>query len=202
VRSFVLFGAAVLLCAALAGCTPPPGVPSGASGELNYEGIMRWTWRHKLPHGCAEWTATESGAEVQLLAGSRCEGGTEAIAPGGRGVSYFTGSDFLIFLGYWPWTDDEYSHLIEYDNKGMISRILPCPHSLSQEQLNELRALAHDALDAATTDAERRTMARVTERLAATNGTALASGQGGCTDLPSDWYRGSYPEQDAWTRRR
>jgi hypothetical protein len=138
---------------------------------------------------------------VQLVVGSRCQE-REDRRIDGQGVSYFSNEDFLVFHGYWPWTEDEYFHLIEYDSKGMTSRILPCPHSLSPEQLGELRALAQEALGAGTTDAERRMMTRASERLAATNGTTLASGQEGCTDLPSDWYRGSFPQQDPWTRRR
>lgn len=109
--------------------------------------------------------------------------------------------DHLVFMGYWTWTPEEYFGLIEFDSEGMISRIRPCPHSLTPEQLNELRTLGGEALDAATTDAERRVLTRIGERLAATNGTALASGQQGCTDMPPDWHQGAIQRQDPWTPR-
>jgi hypothetical protein len=195
--------ALLALCAELANCAPPlPGVPSTASTSYDwYNGHFTYAWRRILRSGCAAWIATENWADVQLVAGSRCDVQGEETRLDGQGISYLSVSDFLIFHGYWPWTEDEYSHLIEYDSRGMTSRILPCPHSLSAEQLSELRALSRDALGAATTDAERRVMARVSERLAATNGMTLASGQEGCTDLPPDWYRRSFPRHDPWTRR-
>jgi hypothetical protein len=132
---------------------------------------------------------------------TRCGGRREEGYLDGRGVGYFSSSDFLTFRGYWPWTQDEYFDLIEFDSEGMISHIRPCPHSLSPKQLDELRALAQAALGAATTNAERRMVNRVVERLAGTNGAALASGQGGCTDLPPDWYFGAHPRQNPWTPR-
>jgi hypothetical protein len=116
-------------------------------------------------------------------------------------VSYSSVSDFLVFKDYWTWTQDEYGNLMVFDSEGMISEIRPCPHMLPTEQISALRVLAQEALAEATTDAERRVLARVDERLAATDGAALASGQEGCTDLPPDWYRASShrEEQDPWT---
>ncbi len=192
--------ALLALSIGLGSCAPSlPGVPSGASANYDwYNGHFTYTWRQTLRTGCAAWMATETYADVQLVLGSRCEGPREQRRIDGRGVSYFSVEDFLVFHGYWSWTEDEYFHLIEYDSRGMTSRILPCPHSLSPEQLNELHALAQEALGTATTEAERRVLTRIIERLAATNGAALASGQEGCTDLPPDWYRGSYPEQNPW----
>ncbi len=192
--------ALLALCVGLASCAPPlPGVPAGASTSFDwYNGHFTYAWHRVLRTGCVAWKATENWADVQLIVGSRCEGRGEERRLDGRGVGYFSSSDFLVFRGYWPWTQDEYSNLIEFDNRGMVSRIRPCPHSLSLEQVNELRALAQEALDAATTGAERRMMTRVSERLAETNGATLASGQEGCTDLPPDWYRGSYPQRNPW----
>ena len=193
--------ALLALCAGLAACAPP-SVPSGASTSYDwYNGHFTYTWRRTLPTGCAVWMTTDRWADVQLIVDSRCEGRREEGYLDGRGVGYFSSSDFLTFRGYWPWTQDEYFDLIEFDSEGMISHIRPCPHSLSPEQLAELRALVQEALEAATTDAERRMLNRVVERLAATNGAALASGQGGCTDLPSDWYQGAHPRQNPWTPR-
>lgn len=187
--------ALLALCAGLANCAPrPPGVPTGASASYDwYNGHNTYTWRRTLQGGCAVWMATDNWADVHLFVGSRCAEQSE-----GQGVGYLSVSDFLVFKGYWPWTSDEYFHLIEFDNRGMISRIRPCPRALSPQQLSELRALAQEALSATTTSAERRMMARVNERLEATNGASLASGQEGCTDLPPDWYNGYVSHENAW----
>lgn len=198
-------GAAALMmaCIGLTSCAPPPpaGVPRGAHAEWSLKGDWTWTWEHTLTSGCVTWMAKDRWADVQLVLDSRCEGQRGDGYLDGRGISYFSSSDFLVFHGFWPWTQEEYFDLIEYDSEGMTSHIRPCPHSLAREQLDQLRALAQAALDAATTDGERRMLTRVGERLAATDGTALASGQGGCTDLPPDWYRGAHPKQNPWRDR-
>jgi hypothetical protein len=194
--------ALLALCVGLTGCVPPPSVPFGASTSYDwYSGHFTYTWRRTVPTGCAVWMATEQWADVQLIVDSRCEGRPEEGYLDGRGLSYFSSSDFLEFHGYWPWTQEEYFDLIEFDSEGMTSNIRPCPHSLLPDQMDELRVLAREALGSATSDAERRMMARVVERLAVANGAALASGQAACTDLPPDWFRGMHPKQDPWTSR-
>lgn len=195
--------ALMLACIGLASCAPAPpvGIPRGAHAAWSLKGDWTWTWTRTLPSGCVAWMAKDRWASVQLALDSRCEEERDEGRLDGRGVSYFSSSDFLVFYGYWPWTQEEYHSLIEYDAEGMTSHIRPCPHSLAPEQLHELRALAQGALDAATTDGERRMLTRIAERLAATDGAALASGQSGCTDLPPDWYRGARPRQNPWTDR-
>jgi hypothetical protein len=190
-----------VLCLVLIGCAPPASVPRDAATSYDwYNGHFTYTWRRPVRSGCALWMATERWADVRLLVESRCEELEERFLEG-RGVTYFSPADHLIFRGYWSWTSEDYLDLMEFDSEGMISRIRACPHSLTSEQLNELRSLVRETLSGATTDAERRVLNRISERLAATNGNALSSGQQGCTDLPPDWYRGSYPEQDPWTPR-
>lgn len=183
-------------------CCAPPGVPLGASTSYDlWSRRFTSTWRRTFDTGCVVWFATERWADVHLVLDTRCDSLPKKRPIGGRGVSYSSSADFLAFHGYWPWTADEYFDLMEFDSRGKISRIGPCPHSLSHEQINELRALAQAALGTATTGAEKRMLTRVVERLGATNGTALASGQGGCSDLPPDWYHGEHLRQDPWAPR-
>jgi hypothetical protein len=145
--------------------------------------------------------AKDRWANVQLAVDSQCEGRRAERYLAGHGVTYSSISDYLAFRGYWPWTQAEYFELMVFDSEGMISDIRPCPHTLSPEQINALEVLAQEALAAATTDGERRVLARVSERLAAANGEALASGQEGCTDMPPDWHNASIQRQDPWTPR-
>ena len=143
--------------------------------------------------------ATDGWADVQIAIDSQCEGEREGNYLVGRGVVYSSVSDHLVFRGYWPWTPGEYSSRIVYDSQGMTSNILPCPHALSAEQINELRIVAQEALSHATTDAEERVLSRVGQRLAETTGGALASAQEGCTDQSLDYNVRSYPSRyDPW----
>lgn len=188
------------LVGGLSGCAPA-GIPAGASRHWDLKSSFYWTWTRSSDHGCSAWMAKDSWATVQLIVESECEGRRDLGYLEGRGVSYSSVSDFLVFKDYWPWTQHEYHNLIVYDSEGMTSEIRPCPHVLPPEQISALRVLAQEALAEATTDAERRVLARVDERLAATDGAALASGQEGCTDLPPDRYGASSQreEQDPWT---
>lgn len=161
---------------------------------------MYRTWTRRLEGGCAAWMAKEAWANFQLLTDLQCEE-WEPTRIGGRGVIYPSVADHLIFLGYWSWSQGEYFDLIEFDNEGAISEIRPCPHALSQLEIDAMHTLVREALDGATTDAEKRVLARVDERLAATDGAALASGQMGCTDLRPNWHRIALPRADPWTRR-
>ena len=193
----------IMACISLISCAPPApaGVPRGAHAAWSLKGDWTWTWKRALGEGCVAWMAKDSWADVQLILDSRCEGERGEGLLDGRGISYFSSSDFLVFHEFWPWSQEEYHDLIEYDGEGMTRHIGPCPHSLEPEKLDQLRALAQAALDAATTDGERRMLTRVVERLAATDGTALASGQSGCTDLPPDWYREERQRENPWTDR-
>lgn len=195
--------ALMMACISLTSCAPPApaGVPRGAHAAWSLKGNWTWTWTQALDSGCVAWIAKDRWAVVQLILDSRCEGDRGEGLWDGRGISYFSSSDFLVFHEFWPWSQEQYFDLIEYDSEGMTSHIRPCPHSLAPGELIQLRTLAQTALDAATTEGERRMLTRVVERLAATDGTALASGQGGCTDLPPDWYRGERPRENPWTDR-
>lgn len=179
-RSLCRVGATVLLGVVLACCTPPPGVPSGASGELNYEGIMHWTWEHRLSHGCAKWMATESYAFVVLYADpNRCGGGPE--------VDYLSGADELVFRNFWP--------------QGEMLGGNPCPHALSESDIASLRSVAQDALAHAVTEGEKRVLRRVDQRLSNTNGAALMTyHEGWCSDITQEQWRGAAPisREDVW----
>jgi hypothetical protein len=191
--------ALVLVCLGLGCCAParPPGVPNGADAEWSLKGDWAWSWERTLHSGCAAWRAKDSYAHVQLVVDVQCEGQRLGYLTG-RGISYLSFSDHIVFNGYWPWTQEEYFNLMVFDSEGMISDIRPCPHVLSAEDLGELRVITQEALAAATTEGERRVLTRIDERLAVTNGAALASGQSGCTDLPPNWHNMPMQGHDSW----
>jgi hypothetical protein len=192
------FALMALLCASLSGCAPA-GVPWGASVQWSLKEGFYWTWTQRLEHGCVAWMAKDEWASVILLINAECEGEREHGNIDGQGLSYLSGHH-LIFRGFWSWTSDDYFERIIYNGEGMISEILLCPHSLSSDQIGAMRMVAQEALAEAASDRERRVLARIDERLAATNGEALASGQFGCTDLPPDWRTNSDWDQDPWER--
>ncbi len=187
---------AIVLAVALSGCTPtPPQIPTDASRHWTLKGSFHWEWARQLEHGCATWSAKDSYASVLISTDpTNCEDGP--------GLYYFTVQDFLVFRNYWPWSSDDYAALISYGSEGMIESIAPCPHTLSFDQISLMRVVAHEALAAASTDAERRTVERVIERLGSTDG-GLASNQSGCTDLPENWWRADHSgvRQDTWRNR-
>jgi len=181
--------ALLVLIVGISSCAPN-GVPAGASVELTLKSGFVWHWKRTLHSGCASWMATERWASVRLSVDrARCEG-----APG---LSYLAGADYLYFQNYWPWPQDQLRNMVIFDSHGMVVGMRPCPHSLSTEQLASLRVVTRQALAQATTEEERRTLRRIDQRLAATNGAALTSSQLGCTDdgAPN-------PRVDPWTRRR
>jgi hypothetical protein len=138
--------------------------------------------------------AKERWAEVLLVVDVKCDESRDELYLEGRGLTYLTFTDQLVFQGYWPWSSQDFHDVMEFDSKGMISNIRPCPHMLTFEQLQAMRVVAQEALAEATTDAERRVMARIDELLAATDGAALSSAQLGCTNLPGV----RTGEQDPW----
>lgn len=195
--------ALLLVSSALSNCAPPApkGIPTDASSHWELKSGSYWTWTRKFAHGCSAWMAKDEWASVQILTDSQCEGTRETSYLAGSGVSYLSLEDHLTFRGYWPWTDEEYRKLILFDEKGMISEVLPCPNSLSPTQMAELRRAAQEATATAQTTEERQMLIRIQQRLEATDGTNLASSQGGCTDLPPNRdARGQRQRQDAWRR--
>jgi hypothetical protein len=177
--SLATVGAVLLACAP----SPPPGIPSSASVHSGgLKGGPFWTWTSHLEHGCAVWMANDSWANVQLLLESQCEGDRARGYLPGRGVIYANYEDFLVFRGYWPWSDADHDDRMVSNAKGMISDVLPCGHSIAVQEAGEIRMLAREALAAAQTDRERRMLARVVQRLDKLKGSTLASGGSGCTD--------------------
>lgn len=185
----------LLLLCGLAGCAPT-GIPGGAAAHWELKGGFYWTWTRNFEHGCAAWMAKDSWADVQLLVDSKCEGARERSWLAGRGLSYLSFEDRLTFMGYWPWSDEAYSELMEFDDQGMFRGVRPCPYSLSADQIAEMRIVAREALAESQTEGEKRVLARVAQRLAALRGAKLASSQGGCTD-----HDASGKEIDAWRGR-
>ena len=156
-----------MVCLGLTCCAPAPpaGVPNGADEEWDLKSDWTWSWKRTLHSGCVTWSAKDSYASVQLVVDSRCEGWRgEGYLPG-RGASYFSPSDHLVFRAYWPWTSEKHSDLIVFDSKGMIDYVRPCPHTLSPEQIGGLRLIAQEALAEATTDGERRVWLGLTNAL-------------------------------------
>ncbi|WP_332700796.1 hypothetical protein [Devosia sp.] len=175
------------------------GVPRQAAASYNWKASgMSWTWTRTFKHGCAAWMATDHWADVQLLVDSQCEDKRQSGHIVGRGLSYFSSEDHLTFQDYWPWSEDDHFKLIVFDANGMIASVRPCPYTLSANQIDALRIVAEEAHNEAQTDAERRVLARVKQRLAALNGTGLSSGQLGCTDLPIA-RDASIQRENAWT---
>lgn len=160
----------------------PEGVPRQAKASYDFKSGMNWTWTRNLAHSCAAWSGNERWAHVTLLVGSRCDGSRRSGLRDGRGLSHLSFEDHLEFQGYWPWSAELHSKLLVFDEKGMIKTVLPCPYTLTAEQIEGMRTVAAEAYARAETDGERRVLARVRQRLAALSGVGLATGQFGCTD--------------------
>jgi hypothetical protein len=192
-RKALTASAYIALVVTLVGCERPTGVPSNASSSYDwYNNHFTYEWRSRSQAGCASWMATASYAVVELSVDpTDCENGP--------GLSYFTVLDFLVFQGYWPWPINQPT--VTLDSNGMINGVLPCPHSLTTEQIAEIRAVVREVSDQATTDGERRTLMRVDELLSQTNGEALSSHQTGCTDMPVDVYPWPARTEDTWSER-
>lgn len=177
----------------LAACARPPGVPTNASTEWDwYNTHFTYRWQRTSELGCATWMATDGYAVVQLSV-------DPADCEQGRGLRYFTVQDFLVFRNYWPWPMDQPTYT--FDDRGMINGVLSCPYSLSQGQIDQLRIVTQGAKVQATTDAERRTLARVDHLLSETDGAALSSWQLGCIDIPADAEPWPTRREDTWANR-
>ena len=194
------------ICAGLAGCAPiPSDVPSDASRSWSLKSEFTWSWSMNLEHGCVAWLAKEAWASVFVLVDSQCEvRGNSGFLDGKKGLSYISFEDSLVFRGWWPWTQEMWSDMLVFDDEGMLTggNVHPCPHTLTENQIESMRLVAIEALNVAATDGERRMLDRTVERLAATNGQELSSSQAGCTDKPLDpTQRASAKEVDPWQSR-
>lgn len=185
--------ASLVLSLALVGCARPSGVPTSASTEWDwYNTHFTYRWQRTFEAGCATWTATDRYAIVRLsIDPTDCNNG--------RGLEYFTVQDFIVFKSYWAWPINQPTYT--FDDEGMINGVLPCPHSLSPAQIDQLRTVTQAANAEATTDAEKRTLARVDLLLSETNGAALSSAQEGCIDIPADAEPWPARREDTWSNR-
>lgn len=172
---------ALLIICGLSGCAPA-GIPAGATPHWELKGGRYWTWVRPLEGGCAAWTAKQDWASVQLRVRSKCKSGPTNGYLEGQGLSYLSFEDELVFSGYWPWSQEEHFKLLVFDEAGMLKDVLPCPYSLSAQQIDAMRVVAREAVADARTDSERRVLNRVAQRLAMLGGGNLASGQSGCSD--------------------
>jgi hypothetical protein len=168
---------AIVSLLVLASCSAPPGVPDIAAFEFGKE--SQWKWQRAVGQACVDWSATEDYASVYLYP-LQCE-----IGPN---VWYLTGSDHLVFNGYRPTPPDR-------------SGGQACDIVVSPVQIGELRHLVERALAQELTDAERRVLRRVDERLAAANGAALTSSWAGCSDLNPEDYQQRRVRENAWRDR-
>ena len=186
-RGRFLFG----LVLALSGCAPQ-AVPRDASRHWSLKDGNYWTWKQPAGVGCLSWLAVENWASVTLFADKSCETVPE-IGSGAKGLSYFSIEDKLVFKGYWPWSPEIYDRLVVYDERGMFVRTLPCPNSLPKAAIAEMKAVAVAGAATASTDAEKRIIKRIMERLTRTESDALSAQQDGC----SDWREGQDSDRKA-----
>lgn len=173
----------LVLVLALSGCAPP-AVPRDASRHWSLKDGFYWTWKRSAGAGCLSWLAVEDWASVGLLVDKPCE--VVPLGGSGKGLSYFSVGDYLVFKGYWPWSPEIHDKLIVYDDRGMFVRTLPCPNSLSRAAIAKMKAVALAGAASASTAAEKRVIARILERLTHTERDALSVRQDGC----SDWREG------------
>ena len=172
---------------ALAGCAPPE-IPGSASRHWSLIDGFYWTWERPVDGGCVSWMAVEGWASMQLAVDSPCEVKRQFGYTDAEGLKYISFEDRIVFKGYWPWSSDIFTDLIEFDRAGNWANTLPCPNSLSRAQLSELQKFATTAAEDARTNGERRVLLRVAERLSVVDGIILSSSQSGCTDEP--WTEG------------
>lgn len=192
-KNSMMISSLLTLALGVTSCARPSGVPPDASTSYDwYNNGFTYRWERTSPVGCATWMATDSYAVVELsVVSTDCDGGP--------GLEYFTVQDFLVFQNYWPWPLGQPTYT--FDNEGMINGVLPCPHSLSASQIEQLRAVAQEASAQATTEAERRTLTRVDHLLAETDGASLSSWQLGCIDIPADADPSPARREDTWAGR-
>jgi hypothetical protein len=180
--------AALFLLITLASCATPAHVPPGASVGLGIKDGSLWRWTRRVEHGCASWEAGTTVRNWYLVRLSV----DRSHCREGPGLSYQAfadapfpsdgGLDRITFVNYWPWTPQDQSNGRIFDSNGMWIGVRPCPHTLSPEQIAALRVVAQEARARARNESEARTLDDIDQRLAATDGAALKSGQDGCTN--------------------
>lgn len=181
--------AALFLLFALASCATPAHVPPGANVGYGIKDGTVWSWARRVEHGCASWQAgtiaDHAWYEVRLsIDPANCRDGAGLLYRASADGPYTSqaGLDRITFVNYWTWTrEDEYAGMI-FDSNGMWVDVRPCPHRLSPEQISALRLVAQEARARARNDSEARTLTDIDQRLAATDGAALKTGQEGCTN--------------------
>jgi hypothetical protein len=173
------------------------GIPSSASANYSLKEGLFWTWKRRANSGCISWMAVEEWASVQVFVNRTCEVVNETGLSGGKGLTFLSFQDHLVFRNYWAWSPEIYDKLIVFDDQGMVRDVLPCPSSLTQTQIAELRATTLGALANRLTEAEKRVLSSIAERLTHVDGNALSSSQSGC----SDWHDSEDARQqvDPWT---
>jgi|GEM_PF-5275731 len=173
------------LCILQTACAPRPSdIPRDATRQWDLLSNSTWTWTRELEHGCIAWMAKDSWASLQLIVDSPCLGDRQTGYLDGKGLTYFSVEDILVFKDYWPWSSEIYNDLFVFDEAKMEKVVLPCPYVLSSDQIEAIRLVAVEALQSAKTDGERRMLTRVRERLAVMTGDALEPSQGVCADRP------------------
>ena len=187
----------ILPVVALTGCAPP-NIPSSASTHWSVKDGFYWTWHSPVKEGCVSWMAMERWVSVQVLVDRKCSKGREEGYIDGKGLSYFSSEDNLVFRGYWPWTPEIYDRLIIYNKRGNIGNILPCPYVITPTQINAIQLVVKHALTGVNTDGEKRVLSRIKERLAMLADAELSSSQEGCSDEPKS-NEGRGIRADPWT---
>lgn len=171
--------AALAVCLALSACATPENVPSNANvgfDPLTNSG-RTYTWRHTVDGGCANFRASDGSQSVRLIVDpTKCHGAIRADASCndecGPGLLYLT-DNYIVVQGFW-------SGNVSSAVPGGDSELLGgCPN-LTPEQLTALRHVAQGAAVEARTDAERTTLTRIDQVLAASGRAPLRSGQFGC----------------------
>ncbi|NOX96426.1 MAG: hypothetical protein GXP04_15440 [Alphaproteobacteria bacterium] len=181
-KIFTLF--LLALCAGISGCTPTPsGIPRDAERSWSLKGSFNWKWNQNVERGCIAWVAKESYAVVYVFVDEKCDGERDwEFFQDKLGVDYTSFSDQLLFMGYSSWKPNS----VKGENGEYLDWPEYCPYSLSQSQINAIRAVVTDVLGLALTDGERRMLHRVDKRLAKTDGSALRVSYLGCVDVVND----------------
>lgn len=173
------------------------GIPGNASANYSLKDGLFWTWKRPANSGCISWMAVENWASVQVFVDTPCETVGETGLSSGKAFTFLSFEDHLVFRNYWAWSPEIYDKLIVYDDQGMFVDALPCPNSLKQNEIAEMRATTLGALANRLTKAEKRVLSSIAERLTHVDGKALSSSQSGC----SDWYDSEKARKqvDPWT---
>jgi hypothetical protein len=175
----------LLLASASLGACTPVDVPSSAVRSWSFKDGFWWRWQTQVENGCVSWLATEERVSAKVLVGLPCQKMSAQEHVEGKGFSYSSVSDELMFNGYWPWTKEISNELEVYDERGMFVERLPCPYTLNQDQINEMRLVVNEAARQVETGGTQTVLARITVRIDQIDGYKLSSSAYGCTDKPS-----------------